>query len=341
MARKRLRILHLTHPSYLPPESEKGYSEEERNVWQTDYDVVTALRGLDHEVLSLGVLDELLPIREAIESFQPDLVFNLLEEFAGLPEFDQHVVAYLELLDVPYTGCNPRGLTLARGKALSKKVATYHRIPTPGFAVFPRGRKVQRPRRLDFPVIVKGLMDESSRGIAQASVVTNDEKLAERVAFIHARLETDAIAEQFIEGRELYVGVVGNERLKVLPVWELDFGDSPNPTQQVATEKLKHDVAYQKRRKISHGPARDLPDGVAERLTRASRRIYKMLSLDGYARIDFRLDAEGRIFFLEANPNSEIAREEELASAAKAAGLDYPALIQKVLNLGQARRYRS
>ncbi len=164
-------------------------------------------------------------------------MFNLLEQFHGETIYDQNVASYLELMRVPYTGCNPRGLMLARGKDLSKKLVHYHRIPVPAFAVFPMRRKVKRPTRLALPLIVKSLSEDGSRGISQASVVDTDEKLAERVAFIHEQIGTAAIAEQYIEGRELYVGVLGNDRLRVLPVWELKFGNmatgrTPSPPRR-------------------------------------------------------------------------------------------------------------
>ena len=189
-AMKRLRVLVLMHPDLMPPDTLKGYTEQEINVWKTEYDVVTTLRANGHEVKPLGVQYELRPIRDAIESWKPHVVFNLLEQFHGEPTYDQNVASYLELLRMPYTGCNPRGLMLARGKDLSKKLMSYHRIPVPAFAVFPIDRKVKRPARLALPLIVKSVSEDASLGIAQASVVDSDEKLAERVAFIHERIGT-------------------------------------------------------------------------------------------------------------------------------------------------------
>src|SRR6476646_6275226 len=238
---KRLRVLVLVHPELVPPDSLKGHSEQEINEWKTEYDVVSTLRAAGHEVRPLGVENELKPIRDEIESWKPTVVFNLLEQFHGEAVYDQNVASYLELLKVPYTGCNPRGLMLARGKDLSKTLVHYHRVPVPAFAVFPMRRKVKRPKRLALPLIVKSLSEDASWGISQASVVDTDEKLAERVAFIHERIGTAAIAEQYIDGRELYVGVLGNERLRVLPVWELKFGSIAKGARPIATEKVKHD----------------------------------------------------------------------------------------------------
>lgn len=331
---KRLRVLVLMHSDLVPPASLEGYSEREIHVWKTEYDVVATLRKIGHDVRPLGVQDELRPIREAIESWKPDVVFNLLEQFHGETTYDQNVASYLELLRVPYTGCNPRGLMLARGKDLSKKLLSYHRIPVPKFAVFPMRRKIKRPARLDLPLIVKSLSKDASEGIAQASVVNSDDKLAERVTFIHERIGTAAIAEQYIEGRELYVSVLGNERLRVLPIWELEFGEG---SVRIATEKVKHDPDYQERRGILQGPAEDLAPELRARISQIAKRICRTLELDGYARIDFRLSPEGVPYFLEANPNPEIAEIEEFASAALHDGLQYPDLLNRILALGLQR----
>jgi len=192
-------------------------------------------------------------------------------------------------------------------------------------------RKVQRPKRLALPLIVKSLCEDASYGIAQASVVDSDEKLAERVSFIHERIGTAALAEQYIEGRELYVGVLGNRRLRVLPIWELDFG-TLGP-RLIATERLKHDPNYQERHGTRVGPAKDLSPQLVARIKGFAKRIYRTLDLDGYARIDFRLSADGTPYYIEANPNPEIARIEEFAAAALHDGIPYNDLLQRILAL--------
>jgi len=330
---KSLRVLVLMHPDLMPPDSLKGLSVQEINVGKTEYDVVSTLRGSGHEVRPLGVKSELAPIRDAVESWKPHVVFNLLEEFHGEAVYDQNVASYLELLRVPYTGCNPRGLVLARGKDLSKKLVHYHRVPTPAFAVFPMGRKVKRPPRLGLPLIVKSLSEDSSMGIAQASVVESDEALVERANFIHERIGTAAIVEQYIEGRELYVGVLGNDRRRVLPIWELQFGELPQGTRAIATEKVKHDIDYQDRHGVVQGPAQSLSPQLTIRINNLVKRICRTLELDGYARVDFRLAADGTPYFIEANPNPEIAQSEEFAQSALHDGLKYPDLLNRILAL--------
>ena len=335
---RKLRVLVLMHPALVPPEKLNGYSEKEIFAWKTEYDVVTTLRKLGHEVRPLGLQDELMPLRTAIMDWKPHIVFHLLEEFHGLAEFDQHVVSYLELMKVKYTGCNPRGLVLGRDKALSKKLLAFHRIHVPAFAACPRGRKPKRPRGLSVPLIVKCLTEEASLGISQASVVDNEDKLAERVNFIHTSIGTDAIVEQYIEGREIYVGVMGNERLEVLPIWELTFENLTPGSAAIATARVKHNPEYQRKHGIMQQPAADLSPELASHIVKTSKRIFRLLLLDGYARIDYRLSPKGELYFLEANPNPEIAEREEFAQAAQEVGVSYPELIQRMLNLGLTRR---
>jgi D-alanine-D-alanine ligase len=333
---KKLKILVLMHPELVPPNSTRGKTVQEINEWKTEFDVVSTLRANGHDVMPLGVQHELKPIKDEIDAYKPDVVFNLLEQFHGETAYDQNVASYLELLRVPYTGCRPRGLMLARGKDISKKLVSYHRIPVPAFAVFPMGRKVQRPPRLGFPLIVKSLSEDASLGIAQASLVNTDEELVERVNFIHERIGTAAIVEQYIDGREIYVGVLGNDRLRVLPVWELNFGELAKGANPIATEKVKHDPGYQKRRGIQIGPATLSPE-LQTRIKSTVKRICRTLELDGYARIDFRLTADGVPYFLEANPNPEIAKSEEFAQAAQHDGLPYPDLLNRILSLAIKR----
>ncbi|MHC4136959.1 MAG: D-alanine--D-alanine ligase family protein [Planctomycetota bacterium] len=331
---KRLRILALVPTGSVPPESLEDMSEKQIEDLKMEYDVLTALRQLRHETRCLGVCDDLRPIREAIEEWKPHVVFNMLEEFHGYVAFDQNVVSYLELLRVPYTGCNPRGLVLSRDKALTKKILSYHRIRVPGFAVFPRGRRLHRPKRLAFPLLVKSLTEEASSGISQASLVSNDEQLAQRVAFVHEHTLSDAIAEEYIEGRELYLGVLGNHRLETFPLWEMIWKKLPDGMPRIATARVKFNVEYRKKYGIVTRAAKGLPEGVADRVARLGKRIYRVLDLSGYARLDMRLREDGQLFVLEANPNPDLSHDEDFSKAAEAGGIPYNPLIRRILGLG-------
>lgn len=329
---KKIRVLALVHDHLVPPEDTAGIDILEAE-WKMEYDVIETLREIGHEVRVVGIHDDLRGIRTSVEQFQPQIVFNLMEAFAGITTFDQNVVSYLELLRLPYTGCNPRGLILARDKALSKKLLAYHRIPVPDFTVVRPGRKPALGKKLTFPLIVKSLFFEASTGISQASVVENAEQLTRRVTFIHERLGTAAIVEQFIDGRELYVGVLGNERLDVFPVWEMSFEKMPENRWKIATERVKWSTQYQKRHGIMTDRAKiDAP--VAERLQRIARRAYRALDLNGYARIDLRMDADGRAFVLEANPNPNLAYGEDFAESAEVSGITYERLLDRIITLG-------
>lgn len=330
---KRLRVLVLMHEDLVPPDQVNGHDLKTAE-WRTEYDVVSTLRKLGHEVQPLGVKSDLGVIRSAIDDWKPHIAFNLLEEFDGVAVYDQHVVSYLELLHVPYTGCNPRGLMLARDKALTKKVLSFHRIPHPEFIEVPQGRAVKRPKWLTFPLIVKSVSEEASLGISQASIVQDDDKLRERVAFIHNSVGSGALIERYIEGREFYVGVIGNGHLQVLPVWELIMDKLPDDARRIATERVKWSRKYQSKYGIASREATNLPEGKAEEIQQLAKRVYRALGLSGYARIDMRMNAEGQLYVLEANPNPQIAQDEDFADSAEKASYHYKELLQELLNVG-------
>jgi D-alanine-D-alanine ligase len=336
---RKKRVLVLMHVDLVPPDDVAGKPDAEFFEYKTEYDVLTGLRDLGHEVQPLGLYDDLAPLRHAIQDFKPHIAFNLLEEFRGETMLDHNVVSYLELVQLPYTGCNPRGLVIARDKALSKKILHYHRIRVPRFAVVQAGRKLKRkPARLEYPLIVKSQVEQASLGIAEASIVNNDEKLAERIEFMHANVGTGLIIEQYVDGRELYVGVMGNSRLQVLPVWELEMRRLRSDAPRIATRRVKWNLKFQERRGIELHPARNLPPEVERLLVKTTKRLYRLLQLSGYARVDFRLDAEGRPYFLEANPNADIGYGEEFAEAAEAAGIGYEPLLDRILAIGLRKR---
>ena len=334
MTVSRLRVLALVHRHLIPPNVIEDGVDITAAPWRTEYDVVTALRGMGHDVQVLGVHDDLGVLRRAATEWKPHIAFNLLEGFDDITIFDQNVVSHLELLKLSYTGCNPRGLLLARDKSLSKKLLAYHRIAVPEFEVFRAGRPIRRPKRLQFPLMVKSLTQEASIGISQASVVDSDEKLKERVTFIHDSIGTAAIAEQYIEGRELYVGILGNQALQALPVWELFFTNMPEGARRIATDRVKWSVKYQKKYGIDSGPATELTDAVSQQIQHLCKRAYRALELSGYARIDLRMDETGTVWVLEANPNPQIARGEDFAASAEKVGLSYEAVLQRIINLG-------
>lgn len=334
--RKR-RVLLLVHEGLEPPASIEGLTTQEVSPFKAEFDVRTTLEELGHEVRVLALGDELAPLREAIAEFRPHIAFNMLVHFRGLANMDAHVVSYLELLRLAYTGVNPRGLVLANDKALSKKILAYHRIRVPAFAVFTKGKRPRLPKRLEYPLIVKGATEHASLGIAQASIVYSDAELEQRVDYIQRTVCPEAIAEAYIEGREITVSVMGNQRLETGPVWELSFDNLPAGSEPIATRKVKWDHAYQERIGLRSGSAQDLPDGMPETLERLAKRIYRALGLSGYARVDLRLRPDGKVFVLEANPNPDLSFGEDFAESMEARGYGYPELLEKLLRLGAGR----
>jgi D-alanine-D-alanine ligase len=322
----------------MPRESIEGLSPREIAPWKMEYDVCAALANLGHEVREVGVADDLSVVVGACAEPKPDVVFNLLETFYGERSYVPFVLAYLELIRQPYTGCNPAGMILTHSKALAKRILRSHRIRVPDFVVFEKGRRIRRPRRLEFPLIVKSVSEHGSVGIAQTSIVRDDDKLRERVEFIHEQLDTPAMAERYIDGREFYVGILGNRRLTTFPVWELTFDNLPEGVPRIATEKVKWDYGYQEKRGVMTRPADDLPPELAGRIVRISKRAYKALGQTGYARIDLRMDEGGELYFLESNPNPQLAYGEDFAESAEAGGIGYEPLIQRIVNLGLSAR---
>jgi D-alanine-D-alanine ligase len=298
-----------------------------------EWDVVSTLRARGFELRVIGVHDDLTPIRQNVEDFKPDIVFNLMEAFADIGVFDQNVVSYLELLRLPYTGCNPRGLTLARDKSLAKKLFAYHRVPVPDFTVVPLNRKPSVPKKLKFPLIVKSPTYESSIGISQASVVANEEQLTRRVQFIHQSIGTAAIVEQYIDGRELYVGVSVDLGGRRIIKKKMSFAQMGENSWHIATERVKWSVAYQKKHGIATAQATLAPE-VAQQVQHLAKRAYRALDLTGYARLDLRMRDDGKLFVIEANPNPQLAQGEDFAESALHAGLSYGQLLDRLMNLG-------
>ncbi len=332
--KKKLKILAL-FDAVAPTTIDQDLSAELKTEdWKTEANVLKALGELGHTAEHLAIFDDLDLLRQKLLSFGPDLIFNLADQFKNNRAFDQNIVSFLEMQGLPFTGCGPTGLTLCKHKGISKKVLSYHRIHTPDFVTIARGKRIARPRRLKFPILVKPLKEEASYGISQASFVEADEQFKERVQFIHEKYDNDAIAEEYIEGRELYVSILGNDRLQVFPIRELVFKEVPPDEPKIATYKAKWDEEYRKRWGLQNRFAEGIDPAVAARIEQICKRIYRLLTIDGYARLDLRLTSNNEVYFIEANPNPILAEDEDFAQAALKASLPYPQLIDRIVRLG-------
>jgi len=333
--KKKLKVLAL-FDAIRPTKIDQDLTAEMKTEdWKTEANVMAALGQLGHTAEHLAIFDDLDLLRQKMETFAPDVLFNLVDYFKNNPGFDQNIVSLLEMQGVPFTGCGSTGLTLCKHKGISKKILAYHHIRVPNFVVIPRGQRIGRPRQLKFPILVKPVKEEGSYGISQASFVESNEQFRERVAFIHEKY--DVIAEEYIAGRELYAGVMGNVRLNVFPVRELIFREVPPNEPKIATYKAKWDEEYRKRWGLQNQFADDLDRTLVAHIEQTCKRIYRLLTIEGYARIDLRLTETNELYFIEANPNPHLAADEDFAQSAEKAGLKYPQLIERLIRLGMKR----
>ncbi len=302
--------------------------------WKTECHVLEALGQLGHTTEHLAIFDDLDLLRQKLQSFSPDVICNLADQFKNNRAFDQNIVSFLEMQGLPFTGCGSTGLTLCKHKGVSKKILSYHRIRVPDFTIIPRGKRIARPKRLKFPILIKPLKEEASLGISQASFVETEEQFKDRVQFIHERLDNDVIAEEYIEGRELYVSILGNLRLQVFPIRELIFKEVPPDEPKIATYKAKWDEEYRKRWGLQNQFAEGLEPALVSQIEKTCKRIYRLLTIDGYARLDLRVTAKNEIYFIEANPNPILAADEDFAQSALKTNVHYPQLIDRIVRLG-------
>lgn len=332
--KRRLKILTL-FDAIAPTTLNQDLSAELKTEdWKTEAHVLGALSELGYACEHLAIFDNVDLLRQKVQSFEPDLIFNLADQFKNNRAFDQNIVSFMEMHGLRFTGCGSTGLTLCKHKGISKKILGYHRIRVPEFVVIARGRRIARPKHLRFPVLVKPLKEEASLGIAQASLVVSDDQFRERVQFIHEKYDNDAIGEEYIEGRELYVSILGNHRLRVFPIRELVFNQVSPDQPKIATYKAKWDEDYRHRWGLENQFAEGLDPALVADIENICRRIYRLLTIDGYARIDLRVTPEGKVYFIEANPNPILAADEDFAQSAMKGSLPYSQLIEQIVRLG-------
>ena len=333
----RILVLFDVHRPISPDETFSVRSLRTEEEKPTEADVLACLRKLGHEVETLAIYDEVKVVFDKVEAFKPDIVFNLCETFLSDRSHEPNIPALLELMKVPYTGAGPDALLLCKDKTIAKKLLAFHRVRTARFVVSQREHPLKRLPKFSFPAFVKPIGEESSDGIAKASLAKTEDEAVERARFLHERFESDALIEEYVEGRELYLGVLGNKRLTVFPPREIFFGErtseetGDDDAPRFATAKAKWDDAYRKKWKIRNGPAGTLPGGFERKLADLARKVYRILAIRGLGRIDVRLTQEGEVVVIEANPNPSLAKEDDYAQAAAQVGIGYEALIQKIL----------
>lgn len=331
--REKLKVLVLFDTSSPPPEDQNFQEDLKTEDWKTERHVIRALKNLGHDVYHVGIFDDITPLNYAILRHKPDVIFNLVEHFRGDRSHDRDVVGFLELTGIPYTGAGPAGMFLCRDKGICKKILSYHRIQNPKFTIFTRGRKVKLPKQLSFPLFIKPVREDASCGISQASFVEDHSTLKERVTFIHDSVDDDALVEEYVDGRELYLSILGNDRLSAFPIREITFHEVSEDEPKIATYKAKWDRDYRKKWGITNRFANNLPDEIVNRIEKVCKKLYHLLHMRGWGRIDLRLTKDNEIKIIEANPNPFLAADEDFAESAKKAGLSYDELIDRIVAL--------
>jgi D-alanine-D-alanine ligase len=302
-----------------------------------------ALAENGHTARRLAVDDAVQPLIDELTEEQPELVFNLAESFRGKSALESNVAALLNLLDLRYTGSSPAGLILAGDKTLTKKVLAFHGIQSAKFATMYRGQ-VDWSGDIKFPLLVKPPQEDASLGITQKSVVNDVKELLDVISSTQQEYQSPVLVEEFIDGREFYVGVIGNSKVEALPIIELDFSKFPPGLPKIASWEAKWGDDGDEKGAQFEGTKSIFPTDLSEELANKIQQVaidsFQALRLRDYARIDLRVTAEEEVYVIEANPNCYLEQNSEFARSAQKAGLEYPALISRIVELASARYSR-
>jgi len=335
----RLRVVVL-YDRVLVDETEDAASDKSPVVRTLDKkeveeEVAEALTKLGHEPV-MYELDGTQKSLLGLARVDCDVVFNLAESFADDDTSDFKIAAFLELLGKKYTGSGSHGLMLAQDKAVAKKIFAFHGIHTPTFAKCYRGR-LDFSHDLQFPVIVKPAREDGSIGIEFSAVVNSIRELMERMDWLHTHFDSPVLIEEYIEGREMYVGIIGNDKPEALPIIELDLSKLPEGTPRIAAAEVKWGKGTRAYRDTKSAIATDLAEETAQLLHQTAMAAYQALELRDYGRVDMRLQADGRVHVIEVNPNPWLASRAEFAMAARKSGRTYTRLVEEIVELAVAR----
>lgn len=334
MSKSRVLVLFDTDAD---PPATQDYTRQLATGNEVEFEVAKVLIDRGYDVRLLGFRNDLEQLLAGLRAAPFDVCFNLVERFRNQSSLDYAVAALLEMMGVPYTGAGAMGLMLARNKAVTKMVLNHHGVRTPRFIEIELGAVCKRPSDLRFPLIVKPVNEDASVGIARASVVRDDRALSERVAFVHERLKTAAIVEEFIAGREIYVGVVGNDPPKAMPPIEMVFDESVQDDHRIATFKVKWSTKHRESLGISNRIASDLPPELLARLSEVAIASYRAAGLRDYGRVDVRVAHDHEIYVVEANPNPYLSDGEDMSWAAEEGGYPYPELLEAIVEMAMKR----
>ncbi|MDP9192688.1 MAG: ATP-grasp domain-containing protein [Acidobacteriota bacterium] len=313
---------------------ENGKKKRKR---KTDIEAISeALVSLGHEP-SRFAIDGRPQTLTSLSRSSADLYFNLVESYAGDDTMEMHFAAFLDLVGKKYTGAGPHGSCLAMDKTVAKKLIKYHDLDTPYSVVMNKGR-VEHAQDIRFPVIVKPASEDASKGINAASVVNSLKDLFERIAYVHDEFDSPALIEEYIEGREIYAAILGNDRPEALPLIELDLSKLPDGMPRIAGYEVKFDTTTEAYKKTKSAPAKDMDEELVTRIHETALTAFRVLKLRDYGRVDLRVTDTGKIYVIEANPNPWLDPAAEFTMAAKESGRSYKQLIGEIMELALARK---
>jgi D-alanine-D-alanine ligase len=344
LPQKKLKITALIDSATVPDDDPQFLAHPKTPT--TEYCVIQTIRKLGHKVIITPVEDSIKALANQVKQQKSGLVFNLTEEFKGDRRKDKVITTMLENLKIPFTGTGSVGLMLCRDKRLCKQILAHHQISVPNYLFFPQGEKIKLPKTIKFPMVVKPAFEDGSEGISEASLVNDVNALLKRVKFVTKKWKQGAIAEEYIEGREFYVAIVGNKKLKTLPIRECIFHNKNTEGPRLATYRVKWDEKYRRKWNVKFGFAK-LDKEITGKICETCKKAYKLLHLRDYGRIDLRLTpgplrrgrpaVNNKIVILEVNANPDVKFGEELAEAAKKAGITYRKFIEQIISAAMAR----
>ena len=319
------------------PRKRKGQKKRKKRPVKHDREeIFEALEKLGHEP-SYHILDGRTQSLTGLAKCSADLIFNLTESYAGDDTKEMHVTAFLDMLEIPYTGAGPHAHILAQDKSIAKKMFAFYGIQSPYFATSYRGT-IDHAHDISFPLIVKPTSEDGSIGIDAAAVVGNVKELMERVSYIQTEFDSPALIEEYIEGREIYAAILGSyENAYALPLVELDLSKLPKGVPRIASQDVKFERETEAYKLTKSAIAEDLDEETVAKLNEIAIKAYRAVKLRDYGRIDMRISSKGEIYVIEANPNPWLSSGQEFAMAARKSGLSYTQLIGEIVDLAMAR----
>ncbi|MBN21287.1 MAG: hypothetical protein CL678_08360 [Bdellovibrionaceae bacterium] len=333
--KKKKKVMVLIDLPFEAPEDHDYRDFEKDPDWKSELAVMKQLKKMGYDAHLFGLHDNINDLISMLQTQSYDFVFNLCESYKDDREYEGNIASLLEVMEIPFTGANARALNLCKDKALTKKILKFHGLDVPEFQEFPLNKKIKIQKNFPYPGVVKPVGYEGSEGIHGASLVKNEKEALKRIEYVQSKYKVDVLMEEYIHGREVYISLIGNKKVQAFHPQELFFDNMPEDMPRLASFKAKWDPKYRKKWDIDNGPVFDMDPALEKSIMDYGKKVYKIFGLNGYARFDLRVTDNGKIYFLEANPNPSIAPGDDFEQAAKESGVSYRDLLSQVIRLSK------